>query len=112
MRQMILVMTLTDEEQALWAGRSAMVVALNDQEAQELKESINAVDDFVTLAARAFTTLEQVLETRASAEPDIAKTLAMLREPARKAVMLSDRTRELLGRAVFIGPKTEKGKLQ
>lgn len=111
MREMILVLTLSEEEQALWTGRSAMVVALNDQEAMELKGCINVVDDFVQLVAKSLATLDQAMETKGCDVATIEKTLAMLRAPARLSVKLNDRSRELLGRAVFIG-KNMKRNLQ
>lgn len=111
-RQMLLILTLTPEEQVLWQGRSAMVVALNDDEAAVLRSNINGVDDYLRFAARCHATLQQVLESTGDKEGQIHKTLAMMQEPTRVAGELSDRTRELLGRAVFIGPKEEKGPVQ
>jgi hypothetical protein len=112
MRQMVLILSLTPEEQVLWDGRAAMVVALNDAEAEVLRGNVNGIDDYLRFVARCLATLRQVLESEGDKEEQIRKTLTMMLDPARVAVELSDGVRELLGRAVFVGPQTKKGPMQ
>lgn len=112
MRQMLLILTLTPEEQALWDGRAAMVVALNDSEAEVLRGNVNGIDDYLRFTARCLATLHQVLESEGDKEAQIRKTLAMMMDPTRVAVELSDSVRQYLGRAVFVGPQINKGPVQ
>ena len=112
MRKMMLLMTLSEAEKALWAGRHAMIVPLTDAETAQLGRATIAVHEFLQFNLKCLSTLQQVLESTGDKEERIAKTLHMLLEPARVAVELQDQSRELLGRAVFIGPQTEKEKLQ
>lgn len=112
MRNMILVLTLKPEEQTLWEGRHAMVVALNDAETAALHSNVIAVHEFLQFNLKCLATLQQVLESSGDAEGQIRETLEMLMEPARKASDLQKDARELLGRAVFIGPNEAKGRVQ
>lgn len=112
MRQMVLLLSLTPEEQALWEGRAAMVVALNESEAEVLRGNINGIDNYLRFTARCLATLGQVLESEGDKEEQIRRTLAMMLDPTRVAVELSDGVRELIGRAVFVGPQTNKGPVQ
>ncbi len=112
MRQMVLILSLTPDEQVLWDGRAAMVVALNDAEAEVLRGNVNGIDDYLRFSARCLATLHQVLESDGDKEKQIRKTLAMMLEPTRVAVELSDGVRDLLNRAVFVGPQTNKGPVQ
>jgi len=112
MRQMVLILTLSPEEQALWDGRSAMVVALYDAETEVLWGNVNGIDNYLRFTARCLITLQQVLESTGDKEEQIRRTLAMMLDPTRVAVELSDSVRQLLGRAVFVGPQTRKGPVQ
>lgn len=112
MRQMVLILSLTPDEQVLWDGRAAMVVALNDAEAEVLRGNVNGIDDYLRFSARCLATLHQVLESDGDKEEQIRKTLAMMLEPTRVAVELSDGVRDLLNRAVLVGPQTNKGPVQ
>lgn len=112
MRNMILVLTLKPDEQALWDGRHAMVVALDDAETAALRGNMIAVHEFLQFNQRCLSTLQQTLETAGDAKGQIRKTLAMLMDPARKASGLQGETRALIGRAVFIGPSEAKGRVQ
>jgi hypothetical protein len=112
MQNMILVLTLNPEEQALWVGRHAMVVALDNAETATLRFNMIAVHEFLQFNLKCLSTLQQVLESSCDALGRIRKTLEMLMEPARKASGLQKDTRALLGRAVFIGPNEAKGRVQ
>lgn len=112
MRNMILVLTLKPEEEALWADRHAMIVALNDAETATLHGNIIAVHELLQFNLRCLSTLQQVLESAGDSDGQIKKTVAMLMEPARATVALQKSTRELLGRAVFVGPNEAKGRVQ
>lgn len=112
MRQMILVLNLSPEEEALFQGRPAMVVALNDQEKEVLLNNIGGIMSYLRFNQTCLGTLQQVLESTGDREGQIEKTLTMMREPARAASDLIDAIAVLLGRAVFVGPKQEKGPVQ
>ena len=112
-RQMLLILTLSPEEQALWEGRSAMVVAVTGIEAFELGEALNGCDELVKHAREALFLQAQIIATcgneicRKSAAA-MTETRDLLGD-AERAI---DRTRELLGRAVFVGPQKERGPVQ
>lgn len=112
MRDLILNFCITEDKAAMYEGRNAMVVPLSDTETTGLRDYLNGIDAFTRLVAKALSTLDQVIETKGCDLAEIEKTLARLREPARGAVTLSDQVRKLLGRAIFVGPMTEKGTLQ
>lgn len=112
MRQMVLILNLSPEEEAMWLGRAAMVVALNDAEAEVLRNNVNGIDKYLAFSAKCLSTLNQVLESAGDKDQQIRKTLAMMMEPTRVATELSDGVRQLLGRAVFVGPKEDKGRIQ
>lgn len=76
------------------------------------RRSIIGVHDFLKLVRRGVATLRQILETRGTMEPDIARTLDMLIDPAATADELQDRTRECLGRAMFVSAELPKRRLQ
>ena len=103
MPQVLIAMEVTPEEHEAFRDRGALVVPLSwPAEAHELKACINGVDDFVRLVAKSLSTLAQVIETKGCDVAEIEKTLAMMMQPARDAVDLNDRCRELLGRAAFV----------
>lgn len=111
MRDVIIKLSLDEEEAARFEGRMAMVLAVSEEEAAILRANIIAVHDFLKLVRRGTATLRQILETRSTMEPDIARTLDMLIEPAATADELHDLTRDCLGRATFIGAE-HKGTVQ
>lgn len=112
MRQMVLILSLTPEEEALFQGRPAMVVALNDSEKEVLRNNIGGLISYLRFNQTCLATLQQVLESTGDKERQIEKTLAMMREPANAATVLIDTVRLLLGRAVFVGPTQERGPVQ
>jgi hypothetical protein len=112
MRDLIIKLAVSDEEAARFEGRMALVVAVSEEEAAMLRANIIGVHDFLKLVRRRTATLRQILETRGTMEPDIAKTLAMLIEPAATADELHDRTRECLGRAIFVAAVVDEGRKQ
>lgn len=114
-REVILKLELSAEEAAQFENRNAMVVPLADAEVHELRRFFIGISDFLRFNAKCLATLGQVVETRGDAAQqveEIAKTLRQLIDPARVSAELHDRSRELLGRAVFVGPVERKDKLQ
>jgi hypothetical protein len=105
MRDVWIKLNLTEEEAAHFEGRTAMVVALNDEELVNLRSNIIGISDFLGFTLKGLRTLKQVHENATTTkDKQIAKTLDMLLEPADVAVELHNNTRKLLGRAVFVGP--------
>lgn len=102
MRDLIIKFSGPDEEVERFDGRMAMVVAVSEAEAVVLRNNIVGVHDFVKMVRRVTASLRQILETRGTMEPDIAKTLDMLIDPAKTADELYDDLRECLGRAIFV----------
>lgn len=104
MRDVWIKLSLTEQEAAHFEGRTAMVVGLNDEELVNLRSNIIGISDFLAFTLKGLRTLKQVHEKATTKNKQIAKTLDMLLEPAATAVDLHDATREMLGRAVFVGP--------
>ena len=102
-RDVIIRLTLTEEEAAMFEGRWAMVTPLSEEEAVEVRAILNTTQETLRKIGQALSTLMAVLETRQSKEPDIQKTLQMWIDPTRRNEALMDRARELLGRAKFVG---------
>lgn len=111
MRNMILVLTLKPEELALWVGRHAMVVALNDDETATLCGNIIAVQKFLRLNIRYLFSSREALE-QTGADAGHIRAINMQIEWAREADAQMNAAIELLGRAVFIGPNEAKGRVQ
>jgi hypothetical protein len=112
MRDLTIKFSGTDEEVARFEGRMAMIVAVSEEEAALLRANLNGVHVFLKLVRRGTATLREILETRGSIEPDVAKTLEMLINPAATADELHDQTRELIGRAIFVEAGQSKERLQ
>lgn len=112
MRQMVLILTLTPEEEALFQGRLAMVTPLNEGEKEVLRNNIGGLISYIEFNRRCIATLQQALETSGDKEGQIAKTLRMMVEPGRAANELVDQVRQLLGRSAFVGPSEAKGPVQ
>lgn len=108
MHNLILNLSLSDDEVAVFQDRNAMVVALSDNETAMLRNNVIGVQDFLAQNLKCLSTLQQILESTGDKEAQIAKTLNMLMEPARSALHLHGQSRELLGRAVFVGPHSVK----
>ena len=118
-RDLIIRLALDETGHAMFEGRWAMVVPLSEGESREVGTTIIAVHEawaFGSLGvqdrARHLATLEEVLDSRGSAEPEIRKTLDMWKEPVTGLHSLMDRARQLLGRAYFIGGTEQKGPMQ
>ena len=108
MRSVIIRLDMSEEEAAGFEGRTAMIVPLLDKEIEQLRDNINAVDDFLLLVRRQLRTLREILEGQDDAESKIAKTLDMMLEPAGHAAELHDHSRRLLARAFFVGPQSKE----
>ena len=111
-RDLIIKLALDETGQAMFEGRWAMVVPLSEGECGELGKTIIAAHEAFGKLARHLATLEEVLDSRGSAEPEIRKTLDMWKEPVTGLHSLMDRARQLLGRAYFIGGTEQKGPMQ
>ena len=111
-RDLILRVAMAEAEVAMYEGRNAMVVPLSDAEVAVLRGNVIGVHDFLAFNLKCLSTLQQVLESTGDKEGAIAKTLHQLMEAARTSVDLQASTRELLGRAVFVGadPDTDTGR--
>lgn len=112
-RDVLIRLPLTEEEAAMFEGRWAMVVPLSEQETIEFGAIMNTTQETLQKVAQALATLQTVLETKGSKEPDIQKTLGMWLGPVRQNEALMDRARQLLGRAKFVaGSEDGKGLIQ
>jgi hypothetical protein len=112
MRQMLLLMHLTPEEEVLWQGRSAMVVALDDAEAVVFRHNINAVDDVLKHQTKALATLREVFETEGDREGRSARIIADMQAISKGAEAAMDAIRVVIGRAAFVGPDQAQGVMQ
>lgn len=110
-RDVWIKLTLSEEEAAMFEGRTAMVVALSDEELIRLRNWINGVDSFLRFLLKGLRTMRQAIEGKKEADGQIARTLDQLREPAKTSAELHDAARQLLGRAVFVSHNAER-KLQ
>lgn len=108
MREVLIKLQLSEEEAALFEGRTAMIVPLSDKEVVQLREDINGVDRFLQFTQKCLRTLEQVLESPGERRGQIERTLEQMAGPAGSAGEIHDHTRTLLGRAVFVGPDEER----
>ncbi len=108
MRNVIIRLDMSEEEVAGFEGRTAMIVPLLDKEIEQLRDNINAVDDFLLLARRQLRLLREIMEGARDTNGKIAKTLDMMLEPAGHAVELHDHSRRLLARAFFVGPQNKE----
>lgn len=112
MRQMVLVLTLSPEEEALFQGRLAMVTPLNEAEKEVLRNSIGGLISYTRFNRQCLATLHQALESTGDRERPTAKTFEMMAEPKRAADKLIDQVRQLLGRSAFVGPNEQTGPFQ
>ena len=101
-RQMFLIMTLSPEEQALWQGRSAMVVALNDTEANALRQNVILAHEGVATFAASLIDFVDGREAQGVSDPELRGAVEDIAGHLMTCHAMLDRARELLGRAVFI----------
>lgn len=99
MDEIIIKIEINDEQAPFFEGRKMIVFPVSDHEAGQFGVALKALADVVELNRKCLATLMQVLETRGSNEPDIARTLEMMIEPNRLAVEQIDFLRVLLGRS-------------
>ena len=102
-RDVVIRLSLTEAEAAMFEGRNAMFVPLSDTEAERLWNTVNGVDHFLKSAAKGLAVLKDLLETTGDKDGRIGHALVGLLGPVRDAIALHDETRQLLGRAVFVG---------
>lgn len=113
MRELIIKIDISDEQAAYFEGLDMMVTPLSGHDAGQLAVALQALADVVALNRKSLATLMQVLETRGSNEPDIARTLELMIEPNRLAVEQIEFVRVLLGRSARVGRgSAETGRLQ
>ncbi len=108
-REILIGLKCTDKEAEQFEGRKVMVVPLDDWEINELGGNLNGVSDYLGFASRCLAQLDQIIETKGSDEPEIAKTLRRMIEPTRDALALQDRARQIIGRAMFVSGKKPRG---
>ncbi len=110
MRDLILKLTLSEEKAAAFEGGNAMVTPLSEAEVEELRRNILSVESYFGPVLSFFLSMD---ETAASVEDEEAESirgaLAEFAETTRAAAAMHDRSRELLGRAVFVG--SDKGRV-
>ncbi len=112
MTEIVIRIPVSDEMAPLFEGKNVMVLPLSDAEAEQLPAALGQVSKTLDLNCKGLATLGQILETRASKEPDIARTMDMLKGPNKEAVKLMDFVRELFGRSVLLGQHKSEGRLQ
>lgn len=89
-----------------------MITPLSEAEAQSLAFVLQSLADNLALNIRCLSTLQQVLETRAIQEPDIAETLVQMRGPNKQASEMLEWLQVLLGKSVRVGQRPNKGSMQ
>jgi hypothetical protein len=109
---MLLILTLSPEEQALWQGRSAMVVALTDREADALRQDVILAHEGMSVLAASLTAFVDGREAQGVTDPELRAAMDDIAGHLMNCHAMIDRARELLGRAVFIGPQEQKGPVQ
>ncbi|MBK0328142.1 hypothetical protein I5535_12675 [Rhodobacteraceae bacterium F11138] len=109
MTEIVIRIPVSDDIAPLFEGKAIMVMPLSDEEADQLPAALSQVSKTFEINCKSLATLDQVLETRGSDEPDIAKTLNMLKAPNRNAVGFMGFVQKLFRRSVLLGlHKTEK----
>ena len=86
----------------------AMVVPMLEGEVAALRTAVRLTHAFIQLTRRNLSTLRQVLDTKGTAEPEIAATLDMLAKPAAEVAELHDKAMVLIGRGAFVGGGDEE----
>jgi len=89
-----------------------MVVAVNDDDREALRAQVIGVHGFLAHTRKCLRILKEVLESTGDKAGHIRRISDSLPEPARAAEAAHDATRETLGRAVFVGPRQSKGRVQ
>lgn len=112
MPDILIKVPVPDELVDVFAGRDLMITPLSEGEAKSLAIVLQSLADNLALNIRCLSTLQQVLETRASQEPDIAKTLVQMRGPNKQASDMLEWLRVLLGKSVRVGQRPDRGAMQ
>lgn len=112
MTEIIIRIPVSDAMAPLFEGKSIMVMPLSDDEADQLPAALSQVSKTLEINCKSLATSDQVLETRGSDEPDIAKTLNMLKGPNKEAVGLMGYVQKLFSRSVLLGQHKAEGRLQ
>ena len=112
-RDVLIRLSLSEDEAAMFEGRWAMIVPLSEDETGDLRAILNTPHDTLRKIVQALSTLGVVLDTRGSKEPDVRRVLDQWLEPTRQNEALMGRARELGGRAKFVGgPEDGMDRLQ
>lgn len=111
MRDLIIKAAVSEKEAARFDGRMAMVVPLSDEEAAVLYADVNSVDDFLTRAPLALSTLLGRLRTSHALDPEAEAMLEALISRATASMEYHDRLRRRIGGAIFVGTE-RKGTIQ
>lgn len=112
MRDLIIKLTLSDEEAERFESRMAMVVAVSEEERAVLYADINSVDDFLKQVPLAVSIMRERLGEGRATDPETEAMLVALIGWAKTTDEFHDRTRECLGRAIFVSAEQHKGRLQ
>jgi len=114
MTDLTIKLPIPEGKETFFAERDLMITPVNEQEAQQLAAALEALELVTKQNRKALATLDQLVETKGATVADIAKTLAMLREPNAIGLEQVQYVRTLLGRPARVGrlPPASKGKLQ
>ena len=112
MAEILINLTITDAQKAEFADRDFLVIPLSVAEQLMLHDNLNTIRDVLAFNLKCLSTLQQVLESTGTKEPQIAKTLQMLMDPARGAVEIMTTVRALIDRAAIVGLSQRKGRIQ
>lgn len=112
MPEILINLTITDAEKAEFADRDFLVIPLNVAEQLTLHDNLDTIRDLLAFNLKCLSTLQQVLESTGTREPQIAKTLQMMMDPARGAVEIMATARALIDRAAVVGLSHGNGRMQ
>jgi hypothetical protein len=113
MRQMILSLMLTAEEEVLWKDRHAVVIPATDQESLTCGADVIVVHEGqIVLADALHAYMDGRAEQGRGLDAETCIALADIALQLHQCAERQARVREFVGRAVFIGPAKEKGTMQ
>ena len=116
MPDIIITVSVTDDQMAFFKERDMIVTPVSDFEAGQFAIALQAIADTQALNNRALRTLAEVAETKGATSADLMKTLTMLFEPNRIASKQIDYIRTILGRSARVGringQSGKKGRMQ
>ena len=75
MPEILINLTITNAQKAVFAGRIFLVIPLSVTEQLMLQDNLNTIREVLAFNLQCLSTLQQVLESTGTKEPQIAKTL-------------------------------------